>query len=75
MGILIYSFKHQFALNNHITVMKIIRFTFFYDQTTQELLGKYQNCHLVLNGSSWSFLVLFLVLFSSDFGSLVQFLY
>ena len=39
--------------------------------------GKYQNCHLVLKGSFWFFLVLFLVLFSSVFGSLVlfQFLY
>ena len=26
--------------------------------------GKYQNCHLVPNGSFWFFLVLFLVLFS-----------
>ena len=31
-------------------------------------LGKYQNCHLVLKGSVWFFLVLFLVLFSSVFG-------
>ena len=28
---------------------------------------KYQNCHLVLKGSLWFFLVLFLVLFSSVF--------
>ena len=41
------------------------------------IVGKYQNCHLVLKGSFWFFLVLFLVLFSSVFGSLVlfQFLY
>ena len=37
------------------------------------LSGKYQNCHLVLKGSSWFFLVLILVLFSSVFGSLVLF--
>ena len=36
-------------------------------------MGKYQNCHLVLKGSFWFFLVLFLVLFSSAFGSLVLF--
>ena len=36
-------------------------------------VGKYQNCHLVLKGSFWFFLVLFLVLFSSVFGSLVIF--
>ena len=35
--------------------------------------GKYQNCHLVLKGSFWFFLVFFLVLFSSVFGSLVLF--
>ena len=35
--------------------------------------GKYQNCHLVLKGSFWFFLVLFLVLLSSFFGSLVLF--
>ena len=35
--------------------------------------GKYENCHLVLKGSFWFFLVLFLVLFSSYFGSLVLF--
>ena len=35
--------------------------------------GKYQNCHLVLKGSFWFFLVLLLVLFSSAFGSLVLF--
>ena len=33
----------------------------------------YQNCQLVLKGSFWFFLVLFLVLFSSVFGSLVLF--
>ena len=35
--------------------------------------GKYQNCHLVLKGSFWFFLVLFLVLFSSAFCSFVLF--
>ena len=35
--------------------------------------GKYQNCHLVLKGSFWFFLVLFLVLLSSFFVSLVLF--
>ena len=41
---------------------------------SESILGKYQNCHLVLIGSFWFFLdllVLFLVLFSSVFGSLV----
>ena len=37
--------------------------------------GKYQNCHLVLQGSFWFFLILFLVLFSSVFGSLVFFFF
>ena len=35
--------------------------------------GKYQNCQIVLKGSFWFFLVLFLVLFSSVFGFLVIF--
>ena len=35
--------------------------------------GKYQNCHLVLKGSFWLFLVSVLILFSSVFGSLVLF--
>ena len=35
--------------------------------------GKYHNCHLVLKGSFWFFLVLFLVLFTSVFGSFVLF--
>ena len=41
------------------------------------VLGKYHNCHLVLKGSYWFFLVLLLILLSSVFGSLVlfQFLY
>ena len=33
----------------------------------------YLNCHLVLEGSFWFFLVLFLVLFGFVFGSLVLF--
>ena len=37
------------------------------------VLGKYENCHLVLKDSFGFFLVCFLVLFSSVFGSLVLF--
>ena len=36
-------------------------------------LGKYHNCHLVLKGYFWFFLVMVLVLFSSVFGPLVLF--
>ena len=35
--------------------------------TNGTFVGKYQNCHLVLKGSSWFFLVLILVFFSSFF--------
>ena len=47
------------------------------DARLQLARGKYQNCHLVLKGSFWFFLVLFLVVFGSFLGSLVlfQFLY
>ena len=36
-------------------------------------MGKNQNYHLVLKGTFWLFLVLFLVVISSVFGSLVLF--
>ena len=42
-------------------------------RTSIQQKGKYQNWHLFLRCSFWFYLILFLVLFSSVFGSLVIF--